>query len=235
MTMKKILLIAALLVIYTSVNAQQAEGSFEIPTGSLSVSYYNDRSTGGQNGHLVITNNSETTITKAHIKVSVLIRWTELVNDFPIANKKTLILCDDDFTDIPKNQTIEKYSSKRGVVKGGPEKEGKTYTYSVDITDVTYNGVSFPTSGVQKSTPLNSGDELMYDQLKIGGVYCDQSITVDVYYNPSTQRCYANMTYPERINNMTIWRLDDNSGMYNAYISYNGCDTYFLTINLARW
>lgn len=222
------------------VMAQDASNSYSLPSGSLSVEYYNDRKGDlSKNGRLVFNNSSDASISKVHIRVTVDIRWKEqnqISNvNIPVTNKKTLVLCDDDFDNIPGKTEITKTNSKRGVIKGGPEKPNKYYSYNIEITNVVSQGVSFPTSGVQKSSPLNSGDELMYDQLKIGGLYCDQIITVDVYYSPSTRRCYANMTSPERINNMTIYRLDDSNPNYNAYISYNGCSTYFLYVNPARW
>ncbi len=131
-----------------SANAQNAMGRCNVPYTSedLSVAYYNDRLSGGQNGHLEISNNSELTISQAHILVKVLIRWEEKTkgSTFPIMNKKTLILCDDDFYNIPPKKTIEKTSSKRGIIKGGPEKSGKTYQYIVEISDVVPEPVPFP-------------------------------------------------------------------------------------------
>lgn len=146
--MKKVIFIfVALIYMGLSASSQNVSGSYTVPSGSLNVDYYNDRChDSNKNGRLVITNNSDLTISKAHIYVTVFITWYEQSkrSSYPIKNTKTLELCDDDFYDIPSHKMIELTSSKRGVVKGGPEKDGKTYQYSIQITDVVLEPVPFP-------------------------------------------------------------------------------------------
>lgn len=143
--MKKILVLFALIFIGISASAQNASNSYSLISGSLDVEYYNDRSHDlSKNGRLIITNNSDLTITKVHIRVTVLISWFEQTYGYPVKNKKTLELCDDDFTNIPTRKPLELTRSKRGVIAGGPEKEGKTYQYNIEITDVVYEPVPFP-------------------------------------------------------------------------------------------
>lgn len=97
--------------------------------GRVTVKYYNDVLYGGQNGHLVIDNNSTYEID--HITIRVTVNVTSL-NEYGMEQVKTLVLCDDRITDIPTGQsTILK--TNRGVIKGGPEKEGKTYEYNIEI------------------------------------------------------------------------------------------------------
>lgn len=143
--MKKILVLIAFLYIGVSVSAQNASSSYSVPAGSLNVEYFNDRNhDSSKQGRLKITNNSDLTITKAHIRVTVLISWYEQ-SSYPIKSKKTLELCDDDFTNIPApRKTLELTSSRRGVIEGGPEKSGKTYQYNIEITNVEYEPVPFP-------------------------------------------------------------------------------------------
>lgn len=143
--MKKIFILFALIYLGVSANAQNASSSYPLISGSLNVEYYNDRSQDlSKNGRLIITNNSDLTISKAHIRVTVLISWYEQTNGYPMRNKKTLELCDDDFNNIPSKKTLELTSSKRGVIAGGPEKSGKTYQYNIEISDVVYEPVPFP-------------------------------------------------------------------------------------------
>ncbi|MBQ4398217.1 MAG: hypothetical protein II829_01370 [Bacteroidales bacterium] len=143
--MKKILILIALIYFGVTASAQNAASSYPVPSGSLNVEYFNDRShDSSKQGRLKITNNSDLTITKAHIRVTVVISWYEQ-SSYPIRSKKTLELCDDDFTNIPAaRRSIELTSSRRGVIEGGPEKEGKTYQYNIEITNVAYDPVPFP-------------------------------------------------------------------------------------------
>lgn len=143
--MKKILVLFALVFTGVSAIAQNATSSYSLVSGSLNVEYYNDRSHDlSKNGRLIITNSSDLTISKAHIRVTVLISWFEQTNGYPMRNKKTLELCDDDFTNIPSRKTLELTSSNRGIIAGGPEKQGKTYQYNIEITNVVYEPVPFP-------------------------------------------------------------------------------------------
>lgn len=145
--MKKTIVLFALIV-FTMISAfaQNASNSYSFPSGSLNVEYYNDRSHDSQkNGRLIITNNSDVIITKAHIRVTVLITWNEQTSyGIPMLNKKTLELCDDDFTNIPSKKPMELTSSRRGVIAGGPEKPGKNYQYNIEITNVVHEPVPFP-------------------------------------------------------------------------------------------
>lgn len=126
--MKKLLfLIFTMFIVGMSVKGQQATSQWF--DGRVTVKYYNDVLNGGQNGHLVINNNSSYEID--HISIRVTVNVTSQ-NEYGIKQSKTLVLCDDRITDIPTGQsTIHKTS--RGVIKGGPEKEGKTYEYNIEI------------------------------------------------------------------------------------------------------
>ena len=79
-------------------------------------------------------------------------------------------------------------------------------------------------------------DELIERGKRIHGYFCDDAprIVVDIWYCPSSRSYYANMSYPEEINHMRINKCQDK-GYGNAYISYNGCSTYFFYINTASW
>ncbi len=145
--MKKVYIIFIFLIcLGVSANAQNASSSYSlIGGGSLNVEYYNDRShDSSKNGRLIITNNSDLTISKAHIRVTVLISWQGDPKNPFIIDKKTLELCNDDFYNISSKKKLELTSSKRGVIAGGPEKSGKTYQYKIEITNVDYEPVSFP-------------------------------------------------------------------------------------------
>lgn len=143
--MKKWIILPIFVCMWFAAKAQNASNSYPLVSGSLDVEYYNDRSHDlSKNGRLIITNNSDLTISKAHIRVTVLISWYEQSNGYPMRNKKTLELCDDDFKNIPSRKTLELTNSQRGVIAGGPEKPGKTYQYNIEITNVVHDPVPFP-------------------------------------------------------------------------------------------
>lgn len=154
--MKKVSYIILVLFFFSLTSyAQNATGSGHIPDSSteLVVSYFNDHNTKKSSGHLVVNNNSEYTISKAHIYVQVLITWTEDIPGIdpftmePLTIErsfsKILVLCDDDIMDIPSQRSITVEKTTRGIVKGGPEKyndpkkKNKKYNYSVEVTNVT--------------------------------------------------------------------------------------------------
>lgn len=145
--MKKIILLFVAVVYFgLSASAQSGSSSQSFIGGSLEVQYFNDRARDLNNpgGRLIITNNSDVAVSKVHIRVTVLIRWQEQSQGFPITSKKTLELCDDDFTNIPAHKTIELTRSKRGIIEGGPEKAGKNYSYNIEITNIVAEPVPFP-------------------------------------------------------------------------------------------
>lgn len=143
---KNILLFIVIVHMVLSASAQNASSTQSFIGGSLEVQYFNDRANDLSNpgGRLIITNNSDVTVSKAHIRVTVLIRWQEQSQGFPVTSKKTLELCDDDFTNIPAHKTLEFTRSKRGIIEGGPEKAGKNYSYNIEISNVVAEPVPFP-------------------------------------------------------------------------------------------
>lgn len=143
---KLVLFFIAVILGGVSAVAQNASSSHSFVGGSMAVQYYNDRAQDLSNpgGRLIITNNSDVAITKAHIRVTVLIRWQEQSQGLPITSKKTLELCDDEFTNIPAHKTLELTRSNRGIIEGGPEKPGKTYQYNIEISNVVTEPVPFP-------------------------------------------------------------------------------------------
>lgn len=106
----------------------------------------------------------------------------------------------------------------------------------ISLTSFTLVSYNHPETQDEVSLTGCDEDELVLHQQRIHGYYCDDAsyIIVNVYYCPSSKRFYANMTYPEKINHMTINKMRD-TGNGNAYISYNGCNTYFFYINNSRW
>ena len=130
--MKRLLLFCmAILCLGISVQAQKPHATYNsLP---LSVEYYNERSTDQtKNGKLVITNKFNATA-KAHITVTVRITYTENVAGIDMKKNKTLVLCDDEFSNIRPGTEIY-LKSNRGIIKGGPEKEGKKYDYHIDVS-----------------------------------------------------------------------------------------------------
>ncbi len=220
-------------------NAQQGRGS----SGLLSVDYYNH---GSQTGHLIFNNQTGISISKAHVKVSVLITRTEYVQvpyvgTVPQKVTKTLILCDDDFYDIPKGES-KFTSSKRGVVKGGPEKPEKTYQYNVEVDYYVpfpdSPGNSNSSSSAFSSSPSSSSNgelimrgEVLHAMLKSSDDPAPSRITVDVY-RKSDGTYYANITSPETINNLSIFKM--TGSVYNGYIRYRN-NNYAILINDSRW
>lgn len=128
--MKKLLfLFFAMFLISVSVKGQQATTQQRLADGNVVVKYYNDVLNGGKDGFLIIDNHSSYTIDHLHIRVTVKV--TSYENN--IKQEKTLVLCDDNITDIPASQTLTVSRTNRGVIKGGPEKDGKTYVYNIEI------------------------------------------------------------------------------------------------------
>lgn len=216
-----------------TVNAQQGHGSFV----SLNVDYYNH---GSKTGHLIFHNNSGSTISKAHVKVSVHITETDtvVIGSYAVPTKKNkiLILCDDDFYNIPKGES-KQTSSSRGVVKGGPEKNGKTYRYEVEVD---YQS-PFPGggSGSNSSSNGNYSDdgerimsgEVLHAMMKSLDDPAPSRITVDVY-RTKDGKYYARMTYPESIEKLEIFKLKGST--YNGYVRYAN-NNYGILINDGRW
>ncbi|MCR5065734.1 MAG: hypothetical protein K6A67_08190 [Bacteroidales bacterium] len=234
--MKKcILLFAAVFFCGICANAQQGSGSM----GSLTVNYYNH---GSKTGHLIFNNQTETTLSKAHVKVTVLITWNEHVNvpyvgEVPQKTTKTLVLCDDDFYNIPKGES-KVTSSGRGPVKGGPEKQGKTYQYNVEVEcQVPFPGSSgSSTSQTNYSASSSDGElitrgEVLHAMYKSTDDPAPSRITVDVY-RTSDGKYYANMTSPETISKMSIFKL--TGSVYNGYVKYQN-NSYGILINDSRW
>lgn len=216
--------------------AQQATGNCLVPgtSGQLSVEYYNDRLSDGKDGHLIIYNNSGVSIPKVHIKVTVRITWTEVVNlgngiTYPKSKSKVLELCNDEIYDIPREESIIT-RTRRGVIKGGPQKEGKNYSYSVEIRIPSADNISN-----SESQAISNDDELIYSDKKIYKMNivadCKAFIVVDVY-KTSSGNFYANMKSPESKKGMNIFKL--NSASDNAYIEYGDCQ-YSFYLNQARW
>ncbi len=108
----------------------------------VTIDYFNE---GKGQSYIVFSNQSNMTITRMHVKVEVTEEWIEerpwknqytgetTTRHYP--EKVTRCLCDDTFYEIPNNKSEIRYKSLRGPVKGGPEKEGHTYTYKVTVID----------------------------------------------------------------------------------------------------
>lgn len=234
--MKKIFVLLTMIICMgLSVSAQQGSGSY----GSLSVYYYNH---GSKTGHLIFNNQTGATISKAHIKVTVLITWYDSI-DIPYMGKqaqkntKTLVLCDDDFSNISKGES-KVTSGRRGVVKGGPEKPGKTYRYNVEVECQ----VPFPGNSSSSTTQANNSStsfdgelimrgEVLHAMYKSSDDLAPSRVTVDVY-RTNDGKYYANMTSPETINKMSIFKL--TGSVYNGYIKYQN-NSYGILINDSRW
>lgn len=124
--MKKLLfLIFALFLVGVSAKAQHATAQKNMAGKNVTVEYYNNTN----NGHLVIYNNTDYEIGKLHVRVTVKVTS---YNELNMKQEKILVLCEDDVTDIPTGKKIV-YKTNRGAIKGGPEKEGKTYEYSIEL------------------------------------------------------------------------------------------------------
>lgn len=106
----------------------------------------------------------------------------------------------------------------------------------VSLTSFTLMNRVQPKEQQEISSTNCDDDELIERGKRLHGYFCDDAprIVVDIWYCPSSQSYYANMTYPEQIDHMRINRMKDD-GRGNAYISYNGCSTYFFYINTSRW
>lgn len=231
---KYLLLLLAVFFFGWSANAQQGRGDFL----DLSVVYYNH---GSKTGHLIFYNNSGGTISKAHVLVSVFITEYEYVNvpylgNVKRAKTKTLILCDDDFYNIPKGESKET-SSGRGIVKGGPEKEGKKYEYTVEVSyEVPFPG-SESSSGSSQSSSTTANGQLVMSGEVLHAMYksmddpAPSRITVDVY-RTSSGKYYANKTSPSSVANMEIFKL--SGSVYNGYVRYMN-NSYGILINDNRW
>ena len=135
--MKKILSIFTLAFLLSiSASAQhQVKRSFLVPDTpqQLELTYTNHVPLNGKNGSLYIKNQSDKDLKNVHIIVSVKISWTDTVGSYPQKRTKKLILCDDQF-DIAAYETNTLKESNRGIIKGGPEKKGKTYSYDIEVT-----------------------------------------------------------------------------------------------------
>lgn len=232
---KNIIIFAILALTCLCTNAQEGSGSM----GSLTVDYYNH---GSKTGHLIFNNQTGTTLSKAHVKVTVLISWNEYV-DVPYVGKvpqkttKTLVLCDDDFYNISRGES-KVTSGGRGPVKGGPEKQGKTYQYHVEVEcQVPFPGSSGSSPSQTNYTSSSSNGELIIRGEVLHAMYkssddpAPSRITVDVY-RTSDGRYYANMTSPETINKMSIFKL--TGSVYNGYVKYQN-NSYGILINDSRW
>lgn len=233
--MKKYVLLITFLCAGLIVSAQNGVGS----KGSLTVEYYNH---GHETGHLIFNNQTGTTISKVHVKVTVLITKNEYV-DVPYVGKvpqkttKTLVLCDDDFYNVAKGQTKET-RSQRGIVKGGPEKQGKTYQYSVELDyQVPFPDGSGSNSSQTSYTSSSTNGELIMQGEVLHAMYksiddpAPSRITVDVY-RTNDGRYYANMISPESIKQMSIFKL--TGSVYNGYVKYLN-NSYGILINDSRW
>lgn len=106
----------------------------------------------------------------------------------------------------------------------------------VSLTSFTLVNRIHPKAQQEMSSINCDDDQLVERGLRIHGYFCDDAprIVVDIWYCPSSKSYYANMTYPEQIDHMTIYKKQDD-GTGNAYIRYNGCTTYFFRINRATW
>lgn len=233
--MKKIIASIALLCAGFIAYAQQGVGSL----GGLTVEYYNH---GHETGHLIFNNQTGTTISKVHVKVSVLITKNEYV-DVPYVGRvpqkttKTLVLCDDDFYNIAKGQSKET-RSQRGIVKGGPEREGKTYQYNVEVDyQVPFPDGSSNNSSQSSYTSSSANGELIMQGEVLHAMYksiddpAPSRITVDVY-RTSDGNYYANMTSPTATNHLSIFKL--TGSVYNGYVKYMN-NSYGILINDSRW
>lgn len=230
--MKRIVSIIAFFCAGILATAQHGTGSF----AGLTVEYYNH---GHESGHLIFNNQTGATISKVHVKVSVLITKNEYV-DVPYVGRvpqkttKTLVLCDDDFYNIAKGQSKET-RSQRGIVKGGPEKDGKTYQYTVEVEpEIQFPGTS---SSPSNTCPVSSNDNLIMRGEVLHAMYkslddpAPSRITVDVYMT-SDGKYYVNITSPETVSNMSIFKL--NGSVYNGYVNYMN-NKYGILINDSRW
>ena len=90
------------------------------------------------------------------------------------------------------------------------------------------------TSNEQQEMTLseNSGDELVEEDLRIHEYFCEEDYIIVDIYKTSSGSFYANMTYPETKNRMTIYKGTGSLG--NAYIKYKNC-SYVFTINESTW
>lgn len=124
--MKKTFLFLLVLVCFGfSAYSQQASGF----NAGVKVDYYNH---GSKTGHLIVNNTTNASIEKAHITVTVKIVWREGEGYLSQKKTKTLVLCDDDFYNLPQGE-CQLNASNQGEIKGGPEKEGKSYIYNVEV------------------------------------------------------------------------------------------------------
>lgn len=108
----------------------------------VTVDYFNE---GKGQGYLVFANQSNMVITRMRVKVEVLDTWYEEVTNFNqylgetetrrVKKTHTAVLCDDTFYDIATNRSDVRRSSSRGPVKGGNEKPGHDYKYTVTVID----------------------------------------------------------------------------------------------------
>ncbi len=235
--MKKIFILLILITFMgLPVSAQQGRGS----QGDLIVDYYNH---GSKTGHLIFNNGSGKTISKAHVRVTVLITWYEPI-DVPFLGKtnqkntKTLVLCDDDFYDISSGES-KATRSQRGEVKGGPEKEGKTYQYNVEVkyaTPFPKNGSINSSQSSSSNTSSSDGELIMRGEIchamyKSGNDPAPSRITVDVY-RTHDGKYYANLTSPESVDGLSIFKL--SGSVYNGYVRYQN-NSYGIMINDSRW
>ncbi len=111
----------------------------------VTVDYFNE---GKGQGYLVFANQSNMVITRMRVKVEVTDYWdaTESYNyqdefgtwqrgERTVTKTHTAVLCDDTFYDIATNRSDVRRSSSRGPVKGGNEKPGHDYKYTVTVID----------------------------------------------------------------------------------------------------
>lgn len=105
----------------------------------------------------------------------------------------------------------------------------------VSLTSFTLVNQIRPKAQQEMSLTNCDEDQCIESNKRIHPYYCDTpSIVVDIWYCPSSRSYYANMTSPEKKDHMTIFRMKD-TGAGNAYISYNGCSTYFFYLNTSTW
>lgn len=233
--MKKIsLFLAAIFCMGMTINAQNVHGEYL----GLSVDYYNH---GSKTGHLIVNNQTGATISKAHIKVTVLITWTEEVDipnvgKMPQTNKKTLVLCDDDIYNISTGES-KITSSRRGDIKGGPHKPNKNYKYNVEIVfESPFPGQSSGGDSYSSSSSSSTSDGELVMRGEIlhttgASAPAPSRITVDVY-RTSDGKYYVNMTSPESIKKMPIFKM--TGSVYNGYVKYMN-SYYYILINDSRW
>ena len=105
----------------------------------VTIDYYNE---GKGEGSIVFCNQSNMPIVRMHVKVEVTDEWYETEKNpqnyresRKVLKKKTVVLCDDVFTDIPYNRSERRTNSSRGPIKGGNERDDHTYTYTVTVID----------------------------------------------------------------------------------------------------